>query len=106
MKEELIGLEIVEENTIKCRDCSAPLVEIVISENNDHRVQRGLRAMHSKYKVTNCYKCGSSSFQSKVFHGSTNICPSKEFLILEPINTDVIDDNIIYTVLEIRRKNG
>lgn len=103
MKTEFLGLSVVEEATIKCGDCATPLALIVISETNGHRSQRGLAPLKSQYRVTGCPKCGGSSFVSKVFEGTTNICSTKETLILDTVDTD-INNGIIVSVLTIRNK--
>jgi hypothetical protein len=103
MKEELLGLSVLEEATIKCGSCGSPLAYIVVSETNESREARGLRPLDSKYKITNCYKCGQSSFQSKVFSGSTSICASRDFFDLDEVETD-FNDGVIESVLTVRKR--
>lgn len=103
MKEELIGLTEVEELTIKCGDCSTPLAEVVLTEDNNSRQRRSLPAQSSKFKIVDCPKCGGSSFVTKVFEGTTIVGPVRDGFDLEDVDTDV-DDGVIVSTFKVRKK--
>jgi hypothetical protein len=95
MKEDLIGLSLLKEQIIRCGDCNSPLASIILTETNEHREERGLKPLKSKYIINNCYKCGGSSFESETFEGSASIAPYKENNVLEVIDTDIINDVVV-----------
>jgi hypothetical protein len=103
MKEEMLGLSVVEELTVKCGNCGSPLANIVVSETNESRKARNLKPLDSKYKVTNCYKCGGSSFETKTISGSTSICPAKDFFDLDEVETD-FNNGVIESVLSVTKR--
>lgn len=103
-KSEFLGLSIIESIDMKCADCNVKLANIVITESNDSRVERGKPPQKSKFRIINCYKCGGSSFDSKILEGSTNILSNKSDVDLNVIDTDILNDNTIYTVLETIKK--
>lgn len=105
MKEELIGLTVVEEDVIKCGDCGAPLAHVVVSETNEQRTSRNLPPISSKYKITDCYKCNGSSFYTKVFGGSTSICPTKDFFDLDETDTE-FENGVISSTLKVRKRTN
>jgi hypothetical protein len=103
MKQELIGLSVIEELVLKCGDCGTPLINIVLSETNESRQKRNLKPLSSSYKVVNCYKCCGSSFQSKIFDGSVSISSFSDKLDIDLEDTD-IRDNVIYSTLKVYKK--
>lgn len=113
MKDELIGLSVIEEHIVKCGDCGFPLVEIIKTEENANRLQRGQKIQKSKYKVK-CPKCSGFSFDTKVFEGSTIVGTVKENYTLSVLDTELLDYNtrqdiangnvIVYTILELVEK--
>jgi hypothetical protein len=104
MKEEFLGLTVIEEDTVKCGDCGVILAHVVVSETNEARQSRQLKSLNSKYQVKGCYKCGGSSFTTKVFSGSTSICPAKDSFDLDPTDTDIDDEGTISSILEVRKR--
>jgi hypothetical protein len=103
MKEELLGLSVLEEAVVKCGNCGSHLANVVVSETNESRELRGLKSLNSRYKINNCYKCGGSSFATKVFSGSTSICPAKDFFDLDEVETD-FNDGVIESVLTVQKR--
>ena len=103
MKEELLGLKELEELTIKCGDCGTSLAEVVLTEDNASRQNRSLPVRFSKFKVVDCPKCGGSSFETKVFEGTTVVGPVKEGQDLEDVDTDV-NDGVIVSTFKVRKK--
>lgn len=113
MKDELIGLSIIEECIVKCGDCGTPLVEIVKTEENSNRVQRGQKIQKSKYKVK-CPKCNGFSFDTKIFEGSTIVGSIKDNYTVCVLDTELLDYNsrqditngnvVVYTTLELVEK--
>jgi predicted nucleic-acid-binding Zn-ribbon protein len=101
MKTNILGLRIIEEKEIKCGDCNTPLAFIVVTEGNEDKGSKP----KSKYRIFGCYKCGGSSFYSKTFEGTTNICPAKDSFDLTVEDTDIDPDNTIISKLRVRRKN-
>lgn len=100
---ELLGLEVIEEATIKCGDCGAPLVDIVVAETNESRVARGQKPLQSQY-IINCWRCTGKSFQTKVFSGSTSIKPAKDYVDLDEVDTDIGEGGVIFTILQSRKR--
>lgn len=113
MKEELVGLDILEEVHIKCGDCGFPLVEIVNTETNENRLKRGLKLQKSKYKIK-CPQCNGYSFDTKVFEGSIIIGSIKDNYIVSAVDTELFDyktrddinkgNVVVYTILELVKK--
>lgn len=101
MKQDLYNLGVLEEVVLKCGDCGMPLVEIVKTETNSNRVDRGLNARHSQFRCQ-CPNCNGWSFNSKVFEGSTIIAPVKSSYKLNIIDTELINyDNHTGVILTI-----
>lgn len=103
MKEEILGLSVIEEFVIKCGDCGAELANLVISETNNQREARGLKPIFSIYKITNCYKCSGNSFTTKTFEGSSSISPAKDFFDLDEIDTEK-NGNVISSILKVIKR--
>ena len=103
MKDELIGLTELEELVIKCGDCGTSLAEVVLTEDNTSRQNRSLPAQSSKFKIVDCPKCGGSSFETKVFDGTTVVGPVKDGFDLEDVDTEV-SDGVIVSTFKVRKK--
>jgi predicted nucleic acid-binding Zn-ribbon protein len=105
MKEEFLGLSVLEEMTVACGDCGSKLAHVVVSETNESRQVRQLKSLNSKYQIKGCYKCGGSSFLTKTFSGSTSVCPAKDSFDLDVVDTDIEDDGVVKSILEVRKRN-
>ena len=97
MKEELIGLSVLEEHKIRCGSCGTNLVEVVVTETNEARVARGLNPQRMKFVVGKCYKCGGSSLPTQIFEGSCIAGPLKKDYESDTVDVDVDDDTGVIT---------
>jgi hypothetical protein len=102
MKDEVIGLTELEELTVKCGDCGTPLVNVVLTETNDLRTERGLKPQRLQFKLL-CYKCGGTSFPTKVLEGSAVVGTLKDDIETDEEDTDLVD-GVIVTTLKTRQK--
>ncbi len=104
--QEPIGLRVVKEVVVRCKNCNTPLANILLSETNEDRTSRNLKPLKSKYKLINCSKCeDGSSFETEVLEGSTSICAAREGFVLEEQDTDVLD-GVIFSILKVRKDNA
>lgn len=88
----------IDEDVIKCQDCSRTLGAVVVTESNTERKAKGLKGQKTKFLIQNCPRCTGSSKESKIFSGSTSIyCPDDQYY-LEPLDYEVIDDIIVSTM--------
>lgn len=95
MKQDLHGLDVIDEVLLKCGDCGLPLIEIVKTETNENRTQRGLNPQRVQFRCR-CPKCYGWSFNSKIFEGSTIVAPCKNYQ-LSVDDTEIVNDNNRYT---------
>src|SRR5688500_9267756 len=105
MKQELIGLTELEEYTIRCNNCNTTLAEVVLTETNDSRQSRNLKIQTTKFKIVGCPKCGSDSYNTKYFHGSTIVGPLPQGYTLEEVDTEFNSEygqQNIFTTLKLR----
>ena len=101
-----IGLRVIKELVISCKDCNTSLVNVVLTETNEDRVKRSIRPLKSKYKVLNCSNCDNgSSLETEVLEGSTSICTAKDGFVLEEEDTDIDKDGVILSTLKVRKEN-
>jgi hypothetical protein len=105
MKEELYGLEVLQEIELKCRSCNSKLANLVVSETNSQRIARNLKPLSSKYRVENCYKCGNSSFWTDALNGSVSIAPAVDFIDLDVLDTDIDENGIIINYVRASNRN-
>lgn len=95
-------LEVIEEVRIDCSYCGIKLADVVVTETNEARINRGLKEQRIVIKIVGCPECGKESFQTKVLEGSTNIVALNDQFCLEDEDTD-IKNNIIYSTLKVVR---
>lgn len=98
MQEDFLGLKVVEDTEIKCGNCNVPLINVVVVETNDDRKIRGLKPQKSQYQVQ-CYKCHGSSFKTKVFEGSTIIAGIADFITVDTVDTDILNNGVVFSKL-------
>lgn len=106
LKTDLIGFGIVKSYILNCADCAIPLVEIILSETNESRESRGVNALKNKFKVNHCYKCGGSSLPSEIIDGSIFIGSLRDNYTVDTIDTDILEDGTIYTILNTRKNTN
>ena|SRR5688500_1552349 len=104
MKEELLGLSEISSTILKCGDCGTPLVDLVITETNESRQERGKKPLRSKFQVYNCYRCGSESFESQVLEGSVIAGPLKDSYEIDIEDSNIEDDGVIFNKMRVRSR--
>ena len=104
--QEPLGLRVLKEFVVRCKDCNTPLANILLTETNEDRLSRNQKAQKSKYQVVNCSKCeDGSSFETEVFEGSTSIANAREGYTLEEEDTDILDGGVILSTVRVRKEN-
>ncbi len=104
VKDELIGLTELSSEVLKCGDCGKKLIDIVLTERNDSRENRGLKPQLSYYKVVNCPECKGSSFHSQKYEGTVIIGPIDGNYCIEYEDSDIDDHGYIYNILTLIKK--
>lgn len=85
----------IEDLVIKCGDCSQPLVDAVVVEDDS--------AIKSHFKIIGCPKCGGTSFDTKVFTGKVSLCAvNPDKYSLEVLDTELVGD-VVYIILEVKK---
>src|SRR6476620_1588187 len=104
--QEPLGLRVVKELTLRCKNCNAPLAEVVLTETNEDRELRGLRASKNKCRVVNCCSCkDGSSFETETIDGSISVAAKLGFA-LEVEDSDLDDDGILVSTFRVRKENA
>src|SRR5688500_12203891 len=103
MKSELIGITVVQDKKINCGDCGKNLVEVVVTETNEHRENRGVKHQKTQFQVVDCPFCKGSSFPSEVFEGSVTVGTLSDQHQLDTVDSDVLTDGTILSVLKVRK---
>lgn len=104
MKDDFVGFKELDSQILNCGDCNYPLVDIVLIETNEDRINRGLGPQKSQFRIAKCPKCSGSSFNSKVFEGSVIVGPAKKDLKIESDDVDINDNGVIFTTLNIEKE--
>lgn len=82
--------EIKEQDKIVCPGCNTTLVLVLVTTVKDHK-----KSVRTKYKVVDCFNCGSDSFMSKIYQGAVSVAPPTKNLSIELVDTDVDDEEVI-----------
>jgi hypothetical protein len=105
MKDEVLGLDILQEQKIKCSNCGTPLAEVLVMESNEQRKERDLKPIKSSFRINNCTKCSNGgSFIHGPFEGTTSVGTFKDNLLVDVEDTDILTDGTIMNILTIRNR--
>ena len=105
MKSELIGLDILESHIVKCKKCGVRIAEVILTETNESRNNRGFESIRSSYQFLNCHKCkDGSSYRTPIINGSCCVGSLSDDYIIETEDTDVIDDEVVVNLKIINKR--
>lgn len=104
MKEDLVGLKTLQEEKIRCNKCGSTIAHLEVIETNESRIARGLKPFVSMYKVENCPNCRSSSFWTQFYEGTVIVGSTRDDIILEGKDTEILEDNSIKVILYANKK--
>lgn len=103
MKEDLLGLSVIEENNISCGDCGKLLAVLVISEDNTQRQSRGLNPLSQRFVISGCPRCGGESFRSKELRGSVVVGTLDDAHWIDVDDSEDVE-GVLYNKLIMRKK--
>lgn len=88
--------KVIDSEILRCNDCGQNLIEVISTENNEDRMELGLRPLHSVFKVLGgCPVCGGGSFPSRIFDGSTSVGTLSDNVRYKLEKTEVVADTTI-----------
>ena len=88
-----------KEYIVRCGNCNNQLAEIIINKTNEQREESGMPRIVSKVKITDCPKCGGSSFVSPTFEGSIFVGNGYNLNLL---STEVDDKSNVYMIFSCK----